>query len=227
MPQIYYISHMSVFLQFCSEKICRRTCNILLRYDRSGKSQCVQVWEIGCPEGLRTFATINMCSNSEEKYTTSVPRKTSCRRTRRSEWRRREMNYFRYVPSHFQMELTIMFFDILGETVINWGVKDVPNFHFGSASPRIHAWTWILYFFYSLFFSLFSLFKTFRRNSNADKRFFRTYPIRCYMPPFNWKAHTQCVICNPAFCEKMKTNVVALPFFGLGITQDLARPNAN
>lgn len=147
---------MSVFLQFCSEKICRRTCNILLRYDRSGKSQrqCVQVWEIGCPEGLRTFATINMCSSSE-RYTTSVPRKTSCRRTRRSEWRRREMNYFRYVPSHFQMELTIMFFDILGEAVINWGVKDAPNFHFGSASPRIHAWTWILYFFipsFSLFF---------------------------------------------------------------------------
>ena len=31
--------------------------------------------------------------------------------------------------------------------------------------------------------------------------------------------HTQCVICNPVFCEKMKINVVALPFFGLGIAQ--------
>lgn len=136
------------------------TCNILLRYDRSGKSQrqCVQVWEIGCPEGLRTFAAINMCS-SREKYTTSVPRKTSYRRTRRSEWRRREMNYFRYAPSHFQIELTIMFFGILGKAVINWGVKDAPNFYYESTSPRIHAWTSTRWAGFSVFlFSLFPLF---------------------------------------------------------------------
>jgi len=138
------------------------------------------------------------------------------------------MNYFWYVSSYFQMNLTIMLFGILGETVINWGVKILWIFIFGSASSRIRAWTSMQasLFFYSHSSSL--VFSSKRSHATLMRIKGFSGRIRCVVICRRLiEEHTQCVICNLAFCEKMKTNVVALPFFGLDIAQNLARPNAN
>lgn len=72
-----------------------------------------------------------------------------------------------------------------------------------------------LTFSLSLFLSL----ETFPRKSNTDKRLFR-HGRRVVICRRLIEEHTHSALSEiPAFCEKMKTNVAALPFFRLDIAR--------